>query len=211
MQNVLKLPLALCVLLSTSIIIQHPVQARMHHIWFDDTSLFDPAWMDDVKDFYRKSVKSMKQHFEDIGPSKEDREVIKAARENLAKIKHDIQEDDQKVTISFSGFESLDKKDIKVVKKKHGWAGTISTKDGALEFFITPRGIDVARCIELKKTEKDDKDAQKKRVFYSSSLTSEGESFKQLVDITSLKAEAIKDNTFTLTIGKQKEETLQIP
>ncbi len=211
MHTMIKLPLALCALLSTSIIIHHPAQARMHHIWFDDASFFDTAWMDDVKDFYRKSVKSMKQHFEDIGPSKEDREAIKAARENLAKIKHDVQEDDQKVTISFSGFESLEKKDITVVKKKHGWAGTISTKDGTIEFFIAPQGIDVARCIELKKTEKDDKDAQKKRVFYSSSLASESEYFKQLVDINSLKAEAVKDSTFILTIAPQKEETLQIP
>ncbi len=218
MNNVIKLPFALCALLSASTIVQH-AQARMHHIWFDDASFFDTSWMDEVMDFHRKSIESMRQHLADLGPSKEDRETIKAAREGLGKIKSDIKEDDQKVTVTFTGFDKLDKNDIKVVKKENGWAGTITLKDGKIEFFIAPYGINIARRIEIKKVEKAKepaKDAKEQkesgeRIFYSSSLASEGEYFKNLVDISTLKAEPVKNNSFTITIDKQKEEVLQIP
>lgn len=216
--NTLKLPLALCALLSAATLIQLPAQARMHHIWFDDASFFDTSWMDEVMDFHRKSVEAMKQHWADLGPSKEEREAIKAAREGLGKIKHEVKEDENKVTITFSGFDKLDKNDIKVIKKENGWIGTIITKDGKIEFFISPYGINVARSIEIKKVEKPqekDKDKEPKeaqeRTFYSSSLASEGEYFKGLVDLSTLKAEPVKNNSFTITINKQKEQVLQIP
>ena len=223
--NNLKFPFALCALFSASTLVQHPAQARMHHIWFDDASFFDTSWMDEVMDFHRKSVESMKQQWADLGPSKEDREAIKAARESLGKIKHDIKEDDQKITVTFTGFDKLDKNDIKVIKKENGWTGTITTKDGKIEFFIAPHGINVARHIEIKKVEKakedgkdkevdatkDAKEVKKERVFYSSSLASEGEYFKNLVDLSTLKAEPVKNNSFVITVEKQKEEVLHIP
>lgn len=219
MNNIIKFPLALCALLGVSTI----TQARMHHIWFDDSSFFDTSWMDEVMDFHRKSVESMRKHLEDLGPSKEDREAIKAARESIGKIKHEVKEDDNKVTITFTGFDKLDKNDIKVIKKENGWSGTITSKDGKIEFFIVPNGINVARRIEIKKVEKakeearaqaseaEKKDAKQERLFYSSSLASEGEYFKQLVNLSTLKAEPVKNNNFTISIEKQKEEVLQIP
>lgn len=223
MKTLIKVPFALA-LLSASTMMQQS-SARMHHIWFDDSSFFDTSWMDEVMDFHRKSVESMRKQLADLGPSKEDREAIKAAREGLAKIKHEVKEDDKKVTITLSGFDNLDKKDIKVIKKENGWLGVITTKDGKLEFYITAQGINVAKLIEIKRVEKAKEESKEKetkepkevkepkseRVFYSSSLASEGEYFKHLVDLSTLKAESVKNNSFTVTVEKEKEEVLQIP
>jgi hypothetical protein len=222
MKTLLKVTFGLCAVVSTTI--QQSASARMHHIWFDDSSFFDTSWMDEVMDFHRKSVESMRKQLADLGPSKEDREAIKAARESLAKIKHEVKEDDKKVTITFSGFDHLDKKDIKVIKKENGWLGVIITKDGKLEFYITAQGINVAKLIEIKRVEKAKEESKEKeteakevkepkseRVFYSSSLASEGEYFKHLVDLSTLKAESVKNNSFTVTVEKEKEEVLQIP
>ena len=152
----------------------------------------------------RQSAVLLEQRLAQYGPSKEDCEALNAARERLKKIAYDIKEDDHTVTITLTGFETLDKKDIKIVKKNNGWAGTISTKDGKLEFFIGQRGIEVARSVELKKEEKG-----KEQVVRTSSLTSEGRYFGNQIDLNTVKAEA-KDTTLTITAQKPQEEVLPI-
>ena len=203
MKNSFKIPLTLCALLSACPVI--PVHAA-YHIWFNDPFFSDPwdSWAQEVMDMQRQSAAILQQRLADYGPSKEDREALKAARERLNKITYDIKEDDHSVTITFTGFETLDKKDIKIVKKTNGWAGTIPTKDGKLEFFIGQKGIEVARAVELKKEEKG-----KEQIFRSSSLTSEARFFGNQIDLNTVKAE-VKDTTLTLTAQKPQEEVLPI-
>lgn len=154
MKNSFKIPLTLCALLSACPVI--PVHA-VYHIWFNDSIFNDPwdSWAQEVLEMQRQSAALLEQRLAQYGPSKEDREALNAARERLKKITYDIKEDNHTVTITLTGFETLDKKDIKIVKKSNGWAGSIPTKDGKLEFFIGQRGIDVARSVELKKEEKE--------------------------------------------------------
>lgn len=140
------------------------------------------------------------------------------AREKLAEITHSVKEDDTSVTLSFTGFEALTKHDVKVVKKERGWLGTITLSEGCIEFFLSNRGLQVASRIELKKEEKvhDTKAPDAKnveRMYYSSSLqagASRAEFFSKPVDLSTLKAEPITVNEFTLTVQKQKEEVLPL-
>lgn len=204
MKRFIKFPFALALLSAGSVVYN---SEAVRYIWFDDPFVFDDSWVEDLVNFQRQSMERFRAHASEFGPSKEEREAFKAARESLAKIKHTITEDDQKVTIQFTGFEGLDKKDIKVVRKDNQWIGTVVTKDGRIEFVIAPNGIRVARLVEIKKAEKD----KKERVSYTSSLAADVEYFKQLVDVNTAKAEPVKDNTLTITVQKQKEEVLPIP
>lgn len=203
MKRFIKYPFALALLSAGTLV--HKSDARL--ILFDDAFFFDNSWVDDLMDFQRHSMEQFRSAAAEFGPSKEEREAFKAARERLAKIKHTLTEDDHKVTIQFSGFDALDKKDIKIVKKDNQWIGTIVTKDGRIEFVIAQNGIQVSRLVEIKKEDKDKKD----RVSYTSSLAADVEYFKHLVDIGTTKAESVKDNTLTIVIQKQKEEVLPIP
>ena len=175
----------------------------LRRVWFDDPFFMDPFGIIDFENFREQ----YKQYAAEFGPSKEDREAIKNARERLAKIKYTVTDSDNKVTIQFSGFEKLDKKDIDIRKKDGYWEGTIPTVDGKFKFIIAENGIQVDRFVEIKKEDKDKKD----RVSYMSSLEKGFEYFKQHVDIQTIKAEPVKDNTLTITIEKQKEEILPIP
>ncbi len=208
-----KFPLAFYALVSATLMTQ-PTHARTHHIWFDD-SFWDTSWVDQVREFQHQAMEEMKQHMANFGPSKEDQEAIKAAREAMAKVTYELKEDDQKVTITITGFDTLNQKDVKVVKKKKCWVGTIPMKSGIVEFVIGPNGFRLDRRIEIKKEEKgkdkEGKETKNTRLFYEGSLASEGEYFKNHVDIKTLKAEPIKNNTLTLTVQKEKEEVLSIP
>ena len=217
MKLFVKYPFALCALLSMGILVQNSAEGRSYHVWFDD-GLFDSSWADELMDWHNRTMEwqhqaleRFKQHSQEFGPSKEDREALKAAREKLAKIKHTITEDDQKITIQLTGFEGLDKKNIKIVRKENGWLGTIALPIGKVEFLIAQNGIQISSKVEIKKEDKEkDKENKKERICYSSSLASEIEYFKQLVDISTLKAESVKDNTLTLVVQKQKEEVLPL-
>ncbi len=207
MKNIKKFPLAFCVLLGSSNFMPQ-AHARMHHLWFDDSSFFDTSWVDSMMDLREQSMNLMKEHMEQFGPSKEDKESFKAAQKLLSSVKPEITETDHKVTIKLSGFENLDKKDIKIVKRKNGWDGVITVKNGTVEFFIAKNGIKIVRRIELKNEEKNDK---KGSFFYTGSLAAESESFKAPINLQTVKAEAIKDNTLVITAEQEKEELLSIP
>lgn len=186
-------------------------QARRYHVV--DEPFFDSSWIDQMFDFHDRAVGSVRNYLDGFGPSKEDREALKGARENMTKIKYDVKEDDATVKITFTGFEHLDKKDVKVVKKDSGWLGTINLKEGRLEFFLSSQGIYVSKRIELKQETKVDpknKDAKKEeRILYSSSSATE-DHFKTLVDVSTLKAQPVKPSEFVLTVEKQKEEVLHL-
>ncbi len=195
-----------------------PAQARLH-IWLDDP--FDMDWIDDMMEAHHSAVERMRSRFYDHGPSKEDREAIKAARKSLSAISHEIKEDDTKVTITFSGFENLTKEDVKVVKKGSGWQGTLATPVGRIEFFISSQGIQVTSRLEIKKEEMQDAPVKDKesleepkpvtsRVCYSSSSVTESRYFSSQVDVTTLKAEPVTPTSFVLTVEKQKEVVLPI-
>ncbi len=181
------------------------MQAR-YELWFDDP--FDLDW-DDLIEAHDKAMDRMKKQF--APPSKEAQEAVKAARKSLSQITHEIKEDEDKTTIIFSGFESLSKEDVKVVKKGNGWFGVITTPAGRVEFSISPEGLQVTSKLEVKKEEAQDKDDKKSsHMFYSSSSMTQSQYFTSLVDVTTLKAEPVKPDTFTMTVDKQKEVVLAI-
>lgn len=207
MKPFIKYPFALA-MLSAGVVLN---TEAIRYVWFDPFEpLYDSYWFDD---FFEQQRECFRRHAEEYGPSKEDREAIKAAREKMAKVKLNVTEDDQKVTIQLTGFDGLDKKNIKVVKKNSSWIGTVTLKEGTIEFLIGPNGVRLTRHVEVKKEEakKEDKEKGKERVSYASFLASDVEYFKHLVDIHSAKVEPVKDNTLTLTIQKEKEEVLAIP
>ena len=176
-----------------------------YELWFDDP--FDLDW-DDIMEAHDKAMNSMNRL---STPSKEAQEAVKAARKSLSQITHEIKEDDEKTTIIFSGFENLSKEDVKVVKKGNGWFGTITTPAGRVEFFISPEGLQVTSKLEVMKEETQDKDDKKSsHMFYSSSSVTQSQSFASLVDVTTLKAEPVKPDTFAMTVDKQKEVVLAI-
>jgi hypothetical protein len=142
-----KLPLALLAAISATTAM--PTSARQQRIVFND--LWDSSWIDDMFEQHRQAMDEMRQHFERQGPSKEIAEAMKKARQNLANVKLDISESDNKAVFAFTGFENLEKKDVEIEKKKWGWAGTITTKDGVIEFVISARGIEIARHAEVKR------------------------------------------------------------
>ncbi len=214
MKRFIKYPFALALLSAATGV--HNTHA-IRYVWFDEPFI-DTAWVDDLMDWHRQSMELFRQRSIDYGPSKEDREAIKAAREKLAKIKHTITVDDQKVTIQFTGFDALDKKDIEIEKLENSLLKvTIITKEGTIEFKIAQNGLQVDRRIEIKKEDKDTKD-KKERISYASSLHSDLEYFMNanqnkpfLIDIHTAKVEPVKDNTLTIVIQKQKKEILPIP
>jgi hypothetical protein len=161
---------------------------------------------------HQKMIDSFSAHFESVGPSSEEREGIQQARANLAKITHEIKEDDSSVTITFRGFTGLSKENVKVVKKDAGWLGIISLKEGRIEFFISPLGVQLSSRIELKKEEKSDKEGQAQKgskTFYSSQSATQADLFHTSVELQTLKGE-VKPTECIFTIQKQKEEVLQL-
>lgn len=211
MKHFVKYPFALALLALGSFT---PNSQAARYIWFDEPMFLDHGWIDDLVNFQHHAMDVFRHHAHEYGPSKEDREAIKNARETLAKIKYTITDDEHKVKVQLSGFENLDKKDIHILKKENHWLGTVTTKDGTVEFVIASNGLQISRRVELKKESKEqDKDQKDKRdyVSYTTALATEAEYFKQHVNIATLKAEPVKDNTLTLTIDKQKEEILPIP
>ncbi len=177
-----------------------------YELWFDDP--FDSDW-DDLIEAHDKAMNRMKKQFGP--PSKEAQEAVKIARKFLSQITHEIKEDEDKTTIIFSGFNNLTKEDVRVVKKGNDWFGTITTPAGRVEFSISPEGLQVTSKLEVKKEETQDNDDKKQSsLFYSSSSVTQSQHFTSLVDITTLKAEPVKPDTFTMTVDKQKEVVLAI-
>ncbi len=191
-----------------------PAQGRYHIVMGDP--FYDMSWVDSMMASQQQMMDSFTSRFDSFGPSKEDREALKQARENLGKITHEVKEDPSSVSITFSGFTGLSKDDVKVVKKDNGWLGTITLKEGRIEFFISPVGFQVSSRIELKKEEKADKDKkegeakQVERTFYTSQSATQAEFFSSAVDLSTLRAEPVKPTEFKLTIQKQKEEILPL-
>ncbi len=162
---------------------------------------------------HQRMMDSFVSRFESFGPSKEENEAFKKAREDLSKITHEIKEDDSSVTITFKGFTGLSKDDVKVVKKDTGWFGTITLKDGRIEFLISPVAFQIASRIELKKEEKADKNVQdakqQSRTFYASQSATLAEVFSTAIELNTLKGE-VQPTEFKLTVQKQKEEVLPL-
>lgn len=205
---------SLIVLLAATSCLSVPAHAR-YHIWVDDP-FFDMSWVDSMMASHQHMMDRFTSRFESFGPSKEEMDALKQARENLSKITHEVKEDDTSVSITFKGFTGLTKDDVKVVKKDNGWFGTITLKEGRIEFSLSPFGFQVSSRIELKKEEKADKDKkegegkQADRTFYTSQSATQAEFFKSAVDVSTLKAEPVKPTEFKLTIQRQKEEVLPL-
>ena len=204
----------LIVLFAATTGVSLPAQAR-YHIWMGHP-FYDMSWVDSMMAAQQNMMDNFATRFESFGPSKEEREVLKQARDTLSKITHEIKEEKSSVTITFNGFTALSKDDVKVVKKDHGWLGTITLKEGRIEFFISPVGIQVSSRIELKKEEKSEKDKkegeakQVESTFYTSQSATQAEFFSSAVDLSTLKAEPVKPTEFKLTLQKQKEEILPL-
>ena len=205
MKNIIKFPLGLWVLLSAS---SSSLDARLHHLWFDDSSFFDSSWIDNVLDFQERSMTGLKERMSNWGPSKEEQEALKTAQTQLSNIKHEIVQDENKVSLTFSGFENLTRDAVKIVKKKNGLNGVITLTNGLVEFSIRKNGIHIVRRVELNKEQGD---AEKKSVFYSSSSAAESERFENAIDLQTVKVESLKDTTLVITAEKKKEELLPIP
>jgi len=189
-----------------------PVHAR-YQIWINDP--FDMSWTDSMMDVHQQMMDRFANSFVTYGPPKEEQEKFKQAREQLAKITHEVKEDDTSVAITFKGFTDLVKDAVKVVKKEGGWFGTIAHKDGRIEFFISTLGVQVTSRIELKSEEKADADKKEhdkkaERTFYTSQSATKAEFFTSAVNISTLKAEPVKSTEFKLTVQKQKEEVLPL-
>ncbi len=201
MKNFIKYPFAL-VLLSAGAFTSDAKAIR--YVVYDP--LFDASWADDLLDLHRQSVELFRQRSLEYGLPKEDREALKAASDKLAKIKQDVTEGDKQVTITFSGFEGLDKKEMlknaEIIVKDSELLGTITLKEGKVEFAIDQRGVQMTRRVEISHEEKN------KRMV-SQSLATEGYGFKKLVDLATAKSKA-EDNMLTITIEKKKEKTLPI-
>ncbi len=190
-------------------------QARMRH--FVNDFFEDDFFADAFEDHFERMqdhIKEMRKRAASFGPSKEEREALKEAHENLSKIKATIDSDDHNVYIRFT-LDGVTKDDIKIVKKSNGFLGTIPAKDGQVEFFVSPHYLETARHIELKKENKDSKDAkedkkqEKKAVYYYSTSATEVQSLPHTVDLSSAQAQT-KDATLTITIAKKKEAVLPI-
>lgn len=138
-------------------------------------------------------------------------------------ITHEIEEDDEKVIISFTGFENLTKDDVKVVKQGNEWLGTITVPAGRVEFLLSPRGLRVSSKLEVKREQKTSTPEQDKEAliaqeksgtlserFYSSSSATEYRSFTSVVDTSTLEAKPVQSDSFILTVKKQKEIVLPI-
>ena len=89
-----------------------PLCAR--HMWLNDP-FFDSPWIDQLVDFHDRALERMKRFSEGLDYMKDEREALKAAREALGKVVFDVKEDDEIVTLTFTGFDALDKKDVKVI------------------------------------------------------------------------------------------------
>lgn len=185
-------------------------QAR-HHIVVGDP-FFDTGWIDSMMLAHQEMFDAYAQGFP-RGASKEEREALKQAHDKVAKITHEIKEDDKSIKISLKGFEGLSKDDIKVIEKDNEWCGTITIKEGRIKFFLSPHGFQFSSHIELKREEPIGKDSKEmaedkaaKRTYYSSFSST----FSAAVDLQTLKAEPVKADEFTLTVQKQKEKLLPI-
>ena len=210
MNVIQKMPCALGLLFISS----STLSLGIYHI------LYNPSFWD-IDDFYCNEIeevreamvhfgpipkkecatsKSQKVHF---GPSKEDREAIKIAHENLSKIKHEVKEEDGKVTISFTGFYNLTKDNVEIIQKKKGYLGTIKTQDGRIEFFISPKMLQINRQVEIEKDEEQ---------FLISACETQVQAFDKILNIKAEpKIEPIRDNTLTLTFEIEQEKILEIP
>lgn len=200
----------LIVLLAVASSITLPANAR-YYFWFHDP-IYDTACVDSLMFSHQHMADRLAAHFEYAGPSQEERKLIEQARENLAKITHEVKEDNSSVTISFKGFTGLSKEEIKVVKKENGWHGMITLKEGRIEFFISSLGLRVSSCIELKKEAQADKEGQAPKVsntFYTSQSATQADLFGSSVDLQTLKGD-VKPTEFILVVQKHKEEVLQL-
>lgn len=200
---------SLIVLFAVTSCLSVPIQAR--YILIDDP--FSGSWIDSIMASHQRMMDGFASRFESFGPSKEVNEAFKKAREDLSKITHEIKEDDSSVAITFKGFTGLSKDEVKVVKKDTGWLGTITLKDGRIEFFISPVEFQLTSRIELKKEEKADKKVQdakqQDRTFYTSQSATLAEVFSTAVEVSTLKGE-VQPTEFKLTVQKQKEEVLPL-
>lgn len=194
-------------------------QARMRY--FVDDFFADDFFADAFEDHFERmqdQMKAIRKRAASFGPSKEEREALRAARENLSKIKAKIDSDEQNVYIRFN-VDGVTKDDVKIVKKSNGFLGTIPAKGGQVEFFVSPHYLEIARHIELKKEKKDSKDnkkedqedkgQEKQAVYYYSTSATEVTSLPHTVDLSSAQANT-KDTTLTITIAKKKEAVLPI-
>jgi HSP20 family molecular chaperone IbpA len=141
--NITKL-FALLILLG---IIAPTAHARMRYFFDELDDMFEDhfAQMED-------HMRQMKKHMFGFGLSKEEHKAIKEAQERLSRIKANVDSDEHNIYIRFN-VEGIDKKNIKVIKKAHGFLGTIPTPDGEVEFYVTPHYLELARHVELKKEE----------------------------------------------------------
>lgn len=186
------------------------------HIWFND-SIFQDRFFS-LFDLHEDAFDL--DQWQDLAISKEDRELLKNARQNLVNVTHTIDQDAKspKITIKIAGFKALDPKDIKVIEQNKSYSGEVTTKDGKVEFSISRRGFTLSRQVELKRDNttkaNDSKDAKKdevEKVFHVSSMNSVGEYFKYPVDLTTIKVDSITDTTITLTVEKKRERVLPLP
>lgn len=199
----------LLLLLGTNISI-HQAQARMH-FFFDDSL----DW--DIFDEMHDHVRKMRKHTF-WGPSKEEQEAIKIARENLAKIKANVTENDNNIVITFD-LNGANKNAIDIEVKEYAkpqrghifkmqniLKGIIPTDHGKVEFYVTKNSLEIARHIEIKKEHKDDK---KQTFAHFGSSATEIMELPQSVQISKQSAKAqTKDNTLTITLAKKKEAKL---
>lgn len=196
---------------------------------FDDFDDFFDVPMHHIKEIeesfahMREHMKEMRQSMFGFVPTKEERETLNAAYDRLSKIKPKIDKDENNIYIRFN-IEDVNKNDIKITKETQGFLGTIPTKDGIVEFSISPFQLQVSRSAQFKKEQSttqqdtgttqegkaDNKKTEKKpsTYFYSSSHI-EVQSLPYAVDLSTAQAET-KDNTFTITIAKKKEALLPI-
>jgi hypothetical protein len=179
MNNSLKVPLTLCVLLSACIVILLHADSK----WFHDQ-------------FFNWPKES---------PSQEDLQSFKAWRKKLDQITYDLKEDDQGVTITFNGFETLKENDVEIIEAHgiHGWIGTIKINEGEIDFVLNHGNIHVRRILELKKEGKENGRIIGR--FFTIGITY----FFSWITTSTLKAE-VKNNTLILTAQKPQEEVLLI-
>jgi hypothetical protein len=148
--------------------------------------------------------------FQDMSSSKNELEELKKAFEALSKVTHEIKEDDSSISIQVKGFPSLAKENVKIVKQDGGWFGTVTLKEGRIEFFVHSSGFQISFRVELQKEEKAEKgDPQTPRNFYSSQSSTQAEFFKSAADVATLKGE-LQGQELKLTLQKQKEEVLTL-
>jgi HSP20 family molecular chaperone IbpA len=203
----------LLLLLGAGAFISKDMQASMRHIMHDD--IFGDFFDDNMH-----YIDEIRERMMSYWPSKEEREAIKTARMQLAKIQPQVTETDQNVIITFA-LDNVDKKSITIgvkeyVKPQRNGAykaynvlkGLIPAQNGKVEFYITKHTLDVARQVALKRESKTDKS---QTTFHQSASSTQVIELPQPVEITKETTKAqTKDNNLIITIAKKKQaETAQ--